>query len=305
MPLDLSFRDDQKIVAMEAENPALVLLFIYLVQMMFQEKGPLAANYKILAYTLRFPTQEDVRHVVEDFELFVIQDGMFWNASALERIERKEEYIEQQREAGRRGGRPRKNTPESDPFENEKGLQKGPLFEKESDPFENQKGSQKPINQIKSNEMKLNQSLRESAGAGAPAREDDDFIFLNFFFRNFKKPGYETDRCLRNYEGQDVKSWDAVIKRWTPEDASPRFQDPRALQWARQLYDTIADAADPAEATECLRHVDAIDIDKARNELKARMRGESFRQAVYDTVADNPALREGYAAISICKRSGT
>jgi uncharacterized protein YdaU (DUF1376 family) len=299
MPLDLSFRDDQKIVAMEAENPALVLLFIYLVQMMFQEKGPLAANYKILAYTLRFPTQEDVRHVVEDFELFVIQDGMFWNASALERIERKEEYVQDKREAGKASGAARRART-AQGTNNEQPLNRcstGVRTEPEQ-PAE-------LSNQIKSNEMKSNKSLRESAGAGAPAREDDDFIFLNFFFRNFKKPGYETDRCLRNYSGQDVKSWDAVIKRWTPEDASPRFQDPRALQWARQLYDTIADAADPAEATECLRHVDAIDIDKARNELKARMRGESFRQAVYDTVADNPSLRDGYAAISICKRSGT
>ena len=299
MPLDLSFRDDQKIVAMEAENPALVLLFIYLVQMMFQEKGPLAANYKILAYTLRFPTEEDVRHVVEDFELFVIQDGMFWNASALERIERKEEYVQVKREAGIASGAARRaRTAQGTNNEQPLNMCSTGVQTEPEQPAE-------LSNQIKSNEMKLNKSLRESAGAGAPAREEDDFIFLNFFFRNFKKPGYETDRCLRNYAGQDVKSWDAVIKRWTPEDASPRFQDPRALQWARQLYDTIADAADPAEATECLRHVDAIDIDKARNELKARMRGESFRQAVYDTVADNPALREGYAAINICKRSGT
>ena len=287
MPLDLAMRNDQKVGALEEENPALVTLWIYLLSMMYEEKGPLERNYRRLAYLLRFPTPEDVRHVVEDSGLFVYDDTHFWNESALERIERKDAFIEQQREAGRRGGRPRKSTPESDPLSD-------PL----SDPFQKQKAN-------KSNKSNQNKEINQGAGAGAPTREEDDFLIYEFFFRNMRKPGQEVARCLENYKDQGVRDWKAVASKWAPADTAPRFDDPRALQWAKLLYTYVGTAADKAEACECLRHIDDIKVDRVRNELTVRMRGGDWKDAVRDTIAQNAGLYMDFEAINVSKCANT
>jgi len=302
MPLDLAMRNDIKVAALEEEDPKLVTLWIYLLCMMYEEKGPLEANYKRLAYLLRFPTEEEVRHVVEDSGLFILEDGVFWNASAMERIERKDAYIEQQREAGRRGGRPRKSTPESDPFENDKGSEKGSLFENKSDPFENDKGLQKAN---KSNKRNQRKEINQRAGAQAPTREEeDDFLIEKFFFRNMMNPGREVGRCLEHY-ADGINDIEAVGKKWAPQDTAPRFDDRRCLEWARVLWALVGTAANRHEAAECLRHIDALEIDRGKNSLKVRMRGRSWAEAVAAMVADNNDLRQGFEEVNVFKRAGT
>ena len=287
MPVDLAMRNDPKIVALESENPAFVTVWTYLLTMIYEQGGYLPTNYKLLAYTLRFPTPEEVRHVVEDFDLFIVEDGQFYNRSALERIGLKEAATQQKREAGRMGGRPRKQT-ESTP---ESGGLSGAFGGQKAEVFPNQ------INK----EIKENQS---SAGAGAPTREEDDFLIYEFFFRNFCRPGQEVARCLENYKGQEVKDWAKVAAAWQPANTAPRFDDPRALQWARELFGIILQGNDRQTACECLRHIDDIAIDKNRNELKVRMRGDAWLQAVKGLLTAHPELLEGYEAVNTCKCVG-
>ena len=279
MPLDLAMRNDQKVGALEEENPAFVTLWIYLLCMMYEERGPLKANYKRLAYLLRFPSEEDVRHVVEDFDLFTIKNGYFWNKSAMERIELKDEAARQKREAGRAGGRSRNGG---------KSLE-APL--------------EAPLEANKS----INKSINKSSSAGAPAGEmdDEDFYFVEFFFRNFNDPKREAARCIKNYEGSEVKNRRNVANKWTPDDTSPRFDDPRILTWARTAYAIVGIAAGYKEAAEFLRHIDAISIDRGRNELKVRMLGKDFAEAAGGIVLDNAELQQGFAKVTVTKRTGS
>lgn len=297
MPLDLAMRNDQKVAALEQEDPKLVTLWVYLLCMMYEEKGPLEANYKRLAYLLRFPSEEEVRHVVEDSGLFVVEDGVFWNASALDRIERKDTYTQMKREAGKMGGRPRKNTEESTPESRTKADQKAP----EKQRFSNQKADQKAINQIN----KENKEINPRGRADAPTREEDDFLIEKFFFRNMMNPGREVGRCLEHFAGENVRSWEAVAAEWKPENSSPRFDDPRALRWARVLWSEIGVAAGRQEAAECLRHIDAITIDRGRNELRCRMRGLDWASAVLALVEDTPSLVDGFEKVTVTKRTET
>ena len=288
MPVDLAMRNDPKIVALESENPAFVTIWTYLLTMIYEQGGYLPTNYKLLAYTLRFPTPEEVRHVVEDFDLFIVEDGQFYNRSALERIGLKEAATQQKREAGRMGGRPRKQT-ESTP---ESGGLSGAFGGQKAEVFPNQ------INK----EIKENQS---SAGAGAPTREEDDFLIQHFFFKNFKNPGREAGRCLENYKDQEVRNWGKVAEAWEPEDKTPRFNDPRCLQWAMKLFKIVLEFNGRETACELLRHIDDITIDKGRNELTCRLRGAGWKDAVKGVLAGHQELFEGFDAINVSKCPNT
>lgn len=295
---DLGTRNDPKMVALELADFVIgKAIWWDLLEMLWEQGGTLPTDYKMLAYVLRYPTEEQVRHLVEDFDLFKVfesEDGrIFTNESAKERIARKVDATEQRREAGIASGRARRGTPVQTPVEQ-------PLNDRSN-------AVQTPVeqlNQIKSNKIKSNH--QESAHADVRTREDDeDFLIGKFFFRNFKDPDYEAKRCLENYAGTQVKSWESVVKKWTPEDDRPRFDDKRILDWTRKLWAIIGTSATPHEAAEFLRHIDNVTIDKGRNELTIRMVGNDWGLAIESTVDINPPLQEGFEKIKVTKVRGT
>ena len=189
LPHDLGTRNDPKMVALERDDPRLKAVWWDVLEMLFEQGGKLPTDYGMLAYMLRYPSEEEVRHLVEDFDLFTVDGGYFFSASAQERIERREAAAEQRREAGRASDRSRSRS-------TEEGTQLERPLNARSTPV------QTPVEQLnKSKEIKENQS---SAGAGAPTREEDDFLIQHFFFKNFKNPGREAGRCLENYKDQEV-----------------------------------------------------------------------------------------------------
>ena len=64
-------------------------------------------------------------------------------------------------------------------------------------------------------------------------------------------------------------------------------------------------AAGYKEAAEFLRHIDAISIDRGRNELKVRMLGKDFAEAAGGIVLDNAELQQGFAKVTVTKRTGS
>lgn len=291
LPHDLGTRNDPKIVALEEDNPLLKAIWWDVLEMLYEQGGSLPTNYKRLAYMLRYPTAEQVRHLVEDFDLFTVEGDIFYNASAIARIERKEDAKAQKREAGRMGGRPRKQT-ENQPESTEK-----------AEVFEEKSGGFPKLNQIKENQRKI---ISQSAGAGAPTREEEeDFLLGKFFFRNFTEPEKETARCLDHYKDTGIKDREAVAKKWTPEKAQPRFDDARILPWVKKLWAIVSTSANPHEGAELLRHIDAAAIDRSANELRVRMRGNSWGEAVAATVEINPPLKEGFDKVSVTKVRGS
>ena len=299
LPHDLGTRNDPKMVDMEMEFPLGKAIWWDLLEMIYEQGGQLPTNYKMIAYTLRYPDEEQVRRVVEDFGLFIVGDGYFYNESALDRIRRKNEATQQKREAGLASGRSRRG---SAPVE------QVPEHTPERCSNDRSTPAQTPFrtNQMKSNE---NKEINQNAGAGAPAQEegDDDFFMKEFFFRNMINPAREVQRCLEHYRDTGIVDKSAVAKKWGPEVQGRRFDDQRAISWAKSVWTYVAATAGEHEAAELLRHIDKIEVDRARNELSCRMRGGDWAECVAGIVYDDRdnSLRRGFDKVTISKVRGT
>ena len=296
LPHDLGARNDPKLVALEIDGFAIgKAIWWDLLEMLYEQGGKLPTDYKTLAYTLRYPTEEQVRHLVEDFSLFHVEGGMFSNESAKARIKLKAEALEKKRMAGSLGGRSRGvQAPAEAPNNQTLSTAQAPLKQTES--------TTQAINQIN---KQINQSkeINQSAGAGAPAREDEeDFLMYVFFFRNLIDPVDEVGRCLENYKDTEIKNIRSVANKWNPDKTGTRFDDPRSLDLATGIYGYIREAANPHEAAEFLRHVDAIDVDKGRNEVKIRMLGADWQTSIQGVINEVPSLVSTFDTYRVTKR---
>lgn len=298
LPHDLGARNDPKLVALEIDGFAIgKAIWWDLIEMLYEQGGKLPTDYKTLAYTLRYPTEEQVRHLVEDFSLFHVEGGMFSNESAKARIERKEQTREQRRAAGQASGRSRGSSTPPEQLNEQ-------MFNKCStdvqQPLNTPKASVEQLNQINKNKSK---EINQSAGAGAPAREDEeDFLMYVFFFRNLIDPVDEVGRCLENYKDTEIKNIRNVANKWNPDKTGIRFDDPRSLDLATGIYGYIREAANPHEAAEFLRHVDAIDVDKGRNEVKIRMLGADWQTSIQGVINEVPSLVSTFNTYRVTKR---
>lgn len=293
LPHDLGARNDPKMLALQrAMGGQGKAIFWDLCEMLWENDGYLPADYETLAYGLRYCTADEVRQVVEGFDLFKTGDGHFWSDSALRRIQHKKDTSAARAEAGRRGGQASAQQRLSNAEANAKQLLNDCLS-----------GAQ-AINQSINQSSKI--IISQSAGAGAPTREEEeDFLLGKFFFRNFTEPEKETARCLEHYKDTGIKDREAVAKKWTPEKAQPRFDDARILPWVKKLWAIVSTSANPHEGAELLRHIDAAAIDRSANELRVRMRGNSWGEAVAATVEINPPLKEGFDKVSVTKVRGS
>ena len=296
LPHDLGTRNDPKMVALEiAGFPLGKAIWWDLLEMLFEQGGKLPTDYKMLSYLLRYPKPKEIQHLVEDFDLFEVEDGMFFNRSALVRIARKEETSARRREAGAASGRARSSKPAEENPENE------PIEQANEQVFNNCSTNAEQSNKIKLNKIKINQSACAGACAPTPAGvSDEDFLMTCFVFRNFAEPAKEVERCLEHYK-DGIKDRLAVAKKWNPDNTAERFDDGRALKLARDIYDSLG-AADKHKAAEFLRHIDAIQVDRGENTVKIRMCGTDWKTTVMDVLSENPAFTKSFSGATVTKR---
>ena len=214
MTHDLGARNDPKLVAAERASRGLYKAIWWdLAEMVWENGGYLPLDFDNLAYILRYPTPEEVRAVVMDFDLFVNDGERFWNNSALERIQHKQE-VSAQAAANRRGKGAANNSRSTD----EERPNNGRTTD-ENRPFDN-----KSINKS------INKEINPPR-AGAPAG-DEERIFEILFFRNLADPARELERFRAHYwdgerwrdpSGSLVKSLDRAAQRWTPEKTGDRL----------------------------------------------------------------------------------
>lgn len=109
-PHDSNARNDERMLALRmtlgAEGYG---VYFMLVERLRDSHGYMSAcDYDSISFDLRVDT-EIIRQVVEDYNLFVLtDDGKFYSESLLRRVERMDKVAEKHRQAGRKGGRPRK-----------------------------------------------------------------------------------------------------------------------------------------------------------------------------------------------------
>ena len=121
---DLGARNDPKLMDLQMEMGGQGLaIFWCLVEMLWENEGYIPANYKSIAFALRWCKPSEVEKVVTGFGLFQVEDGRLFSRSALERITHKRDTIEAKREGGRKGACRRWNAnPKGEGSDNPNGL---------------------------------------------------------------------------------------------------------------------------------------------------------------------------------------
>ncbi|MDY6444924.1 MAG: DUF4373 domain-containing protein [Bacteroidales bacterium] len=243
---DLGARNDPKIVAVEMEMKGQgKAIWWDLVEMLWESGGYLPMDFKRLAYTLRYPSEDEVRSVVMDFGLFENDGERFWNESALDRIEHRNDMSVRKAEGGRKGGTARaqrRNDASSIPSSPAQADLKDSSSYASSIPSS-------PAQAI--NDMNEMNERTLSPGAQARARESRDDeeererIFEIFFFRNFADPVGEVERFCefynpdgtgwKNSNGRRITNIQRTAEEWRPEKPGARFPS-HFLEWYKAVY---------------------------------------------------------------------
>lgn len=305
-PHEFGARNDPKLTHLQMEMGGQGLAIWWcLVEMLYENKGYLPDNPRLLAYQLRFCTADEVSRVVNEFDLFVrSEDGNIYNRSALKNVVTRQEYVDARVEAGRRGG-------VASNRQRSAGAKAGatPSATPCATPSAAASAEQVPnLNSIQYNTNQYN-SVQENPGAGAPACEGEGLdLYLRFFKKDFKDPDKEVKRfhqyCADCEEkGEPVRDVWKLVEKWTPENKAGRFGDPAVIDWCLRMEEAIEGAAEPQEGVAFLRAIDGVSVDKRNNVLKIRMLTNEWGEVVLNTLLDRPDLFRPYEDVAVTKRN--
>ena len=202
--------------------------------MVWENGGYLPMNFDNLAYILRYPTPEEVKAVVLDFDLFINDGEKFWNNSALARIQHKKDVSTSRSDARRGASRSGSATNENQLSDN-------------CPTNENQMFDNKSINKlINKNNLSAHTCARD---------EEERRIFEIFFFRNFADPVGEVDRFFdfyykdgswKNSNGHRISNIQNTALEWRPEKTAERFPA-GFLAWYKAVYAENKTQCEPVE----------------------------------------------------------
>lgn len=265
---DFGARNDPKLIKIQMEMGGQGLaIFWCLVEMLWEQDGYLPKDYKSIAFCLRWATEEDVRRVVEDFELFDFDGELIWSNSALARKKKIENMAEQRRAAGKRGADARygKNSDAIAELKQSHSDAIAVLNECLSDATTEFEQSHSGAIAIKENKRKENKRKENNSSscvrAHARGEEEKEQVFKIFFFKNMINPEAEVDRMWDYYEArgwkwgdQEIESVEAVARQWTAETKGPRFPA-EFLEWFDKVYKAAVDEGVSWSPIEMLHNV--------------------------------------------------
>lgn len=244
---DLGARNDPKLMDLQMEMGGQGLaIFWCIVEMLWENAGYIPANYRSIAFSLRWCKPAEVEKVVTGFGLFEIEDGKLFSRSALERIAYKRDRISEASERGRKAIEARWNRARNTSEIQERYGGNTPVL-----PITNL------INNIQTKESNNNTPLTAA-----------DFFEI-FFFENVKDPAGEVNRFLAYYEDRGWKYHDGTpvtnpvqaARDWKPKFPGKRHPD-EALRWYRAVWNAYAPRAKDRETArkEFLLSLDALSL---------------------------------------------
>lgn len=228
---DLGARNDPKLMDVQMEMGGQGLaIFWCLVEMLWENDGRIPANYRSIAFALRWCKPAEVEKVVTDFGLFQVENGFITSRSASERIAYKKERIQEisgvRREAANKRWHGKSN---ADAMQTEC----------------KSNATAMPINKLINKQ--INKDINNTPLTAAE-------IYEIFFFRNLKDPVGELQRFVEYYEdrgwtyqdGTPVSDPEQAAEDWKPKLQGKRFND-EALRWYHAVWNAARNRDQAAE----------------------------------------------------------
>lgn len=269
---DLGARNDPKLMDVQMEMGGQGLaIFWCLVEMLWENDGRIPANYRSIAFALRWCNADEVEKVVTGFGLFQVEDGFITSRSASERIANKKETIQARKDSARIAGQASARARSSNNRSTD--VQR---------PFNDRSTELQPINKL------INKQInKENNNMPLTAAE----IYEIFFFRNMKDPSGELQRFVEYYEGRGwtyldgtpVSDPEQAAADWKPKIPGKRFND-EALRWYRAVWNA-ARTREPDASDIFLKSMDSIRL--TGQQLSITFKTAQAGQAVGRFILDN------------------
>ena len=232
---DFGARNDPKLMDLQMDMGGQGLgIFWCLVEMLWENGGAIPANYKSIAFALRWCKAAEVEKVVTGYGLFEVKDGAITSHSATARINEMRTKFGARSESNRRAsaarwGKRTDSERNADAMRTECGCNANGM---RTDSERNADGI--PLTNIQTNRQTNSINI-------TPLTAADFFEF--FFFENVKDPAGEAERFVKYYgergwtyqDGTPVGDPEQAAKAWKPLKVGPRW-DAEALRWYRAVW---------------------------------------------------------------------
>lgn len=232
---DFGARNDPKLMDLQMDMGGQGLgIFWCLVEMLWENGGTIPANYKSIAFALRWCKPAEVEKVVTGYGLFEVQGGYLYSRSASARINEMRTKFGARSESSRKANAARWG--------------KQPQSERNADGMRTE--SERIANGIPLTNILTNKQTNSINNTPLTAAD----FFEIFFFENVHDPAGEVNRFLAYYEdrewtyqdGSPVKDFERAAKDWKPLKPGKRF-DTEALRWYRAVWIAASKRLDNAQ----------------------------------------------------------
>ena len=228
---DFGARNDPKLMDLQMDMGGQGLgIFWCLVEMLWENGGTIPANYKSIAFALRWCKPAEVEKVVTGYGLFEVADGTITSHSATARIAEMRSRFGAKAAAGRKGAERRWNS------------------------TANSNAMAQPMaDQCDANSLTNILTNKQTNSINITPLTAADFFEI-FFFENVKDPSGEAERFVKHYgerkwtyqDGTPVGDAEQAAKAWKPLKAGPRW-DAEALRWYRAVWNAARSRVPAAE----------------------------------------------------------
>lgn len=265
---DFGARNDPKLMDLQMDMGGQGLgIFWCLVEMLWENGGTIPANYKSIAFALRWCKAAEVEKVVTGYGLFEVSDGAISSHSATARIAEMRTYFGAKSAAGKKGAERRWNgTANSNAI---------------AQPMADQSDANGLTN-ILTNKL----TNKQTNSINRPLTAAD--FYETFFFSNVKNPAGEAERFVKHYndrnwtynDGTPVTDPERAAKDWKPLNAGPRW-DEEGLRWYRAVWNSAKSRVPDANLS------DLTNLSRNGQKLSLRFKDEPSARRMAAFISEN------------------
>ena len=283
---DYGARYNPKLIALQMAMGALGLAIYWcLIEMLYENGGYYPCCYDTISFQLHWAKADEVKRVVEEFNLFRTEGEMFSSESVLERMEKRKRLSEDRAKSGKIGGI------QSGKSRRDKANGSGIGTDKEANASRTGNNQEALALDVVSNKEINKQKIIKKESETISEEDEKKMILEIFFFRNFMSPVFELNRFWDYYDNIGWKTSDGkaitdkirIARSWTPKNPDSRFKM-EFISWYKLVFNAIKSHGlidNPYEMLTGLGRVEHLD-QQIHISFETKELAERVRSAVQD-----------------------